>query len=255
MLVPSALAQGFDVQAFNSFADMRIGTGKPIYWYCTGTVYAYPGGTPLMTMEGIDTARRWHDPAAPAVANQLSRKTFFYCDLKSGEILTSINGVKLAPIEYPYQFITYELVGDRLRTFVEQGREPHLQRIGPGEDIEVRRVRGDYIFTAPLFLDFPAGDNTRSQSFENYDFIVSGKPDADPATHRLSWLRYGDIPGVGKTVMHLVAWRVERYADLPESMRQYLELHARLWMKPPANIEEIRSLQRAPDTQHTSATH
>ncbi|HRX90059.1 MAG TPA: hypothetical protein P5528_11510, partial [Steroidobacteraceae bacterium] len=226
----------------------------PIYWYCTGTVYEYPSGKPLMRMEGIDTARRWRDPAAPQIVQQLSRKTFFYRDLLTDAVLTSINGAPLAPIEYPYQYITYELRDGAVQTFVEQGRAPRLQRIGPGNDMQVRMVRGDYIFTAPLFLDFPAGNDARYQAFENYDFIVSGKPDVDPATHRLSWLRYGDIPGVGKTVMHLVAWRIDRYADLPGPMRDYLETKARLWMQPPADFAEIRSLQQALDPQPAAAT-
>ncbi|HPF25985.1 MAG TPA: hypothetical protein PK159_05280 [Steroidobacteraceae bacterium] len=253
-LAPAAHARGFDAQSFATFVDMRVGTGQPIYWYCTGTVYEYPSGKPLMRMEGIDTARRWRDPAAPQIVQQLSRKTFFYRDLLTDAVLTSINGAPLAPIEYPYQYITYELRDGAVQTFVEQGRAPRLQRIGPGNDMQVRMVRGDYIFTAPLFLDFPAGNDARYQAFENYDFIVSGKPDVDPATHRLSWLRYGDIPGVGKTVMHLVAWRIDRYADLPGPMRDYLETKARLWMQPPADFAEIRSLQQALDPQPAAAT-
>ena len=236
-------AQGFDKRSFATFVDMRVGTGQPIYWYCIGTVYAYPSGEPLMRMEGIDTARRWRDPTAPDIVKQLSRKTFIYRDLQTDAVLTTIKGAKLAPIEYPYQFITYDLQDGRVQTFVEQGRKPRLQRIGPGNDMQVRMVRGDYIFTAPLFLDFPTGEGERYQSFENYDFIVSGQPDADPATHRLSWVRYGDIPGVGKAVMHLVSWRVDRYADLPASMRSYLEADARLWMQPPADIAAIHALQ------------
>ena len=241
---PNAGAQGFNTASFNTFVDMRMGTGEPIYWYCTGTVYEYPSGKPLMRMEGIDTARRWRDPDAPEVAKQLSRKTFFYRDLATDKVLTSVSGVALAPIEYPYQFITYELRDGAVQTLVEQGRAPRVQKIGPGNDMQVRTVREDYIFTAPLFLDFPVGNGERYEAFENYDFIVSGKPDADPATHRLSWLRYGDIPGIGKTVMHLVAWRVDRYAELPESMRNYLETNAKLWMQPPADFAEIQALQQ-----------
>jgi hypothetical protein len=243
LAAPDERTGAFDEAAFRSFVDMRTGRGEPVYWYCEGLVYAYPSGKPLMRMEGIDTARLWRDPAEPAVAKQLSRKTFFYRDLDSGRVLTEFGGRPLAPIEYPYQFITYELRGGRVGTFVEQGRAPRVQRIGPGEDMQVRRVRGDYVFTAPLFLDFPVAGVERYQAFENYDFVVSGRPDADPTTHRLSWLRYGDIPGVGKTVMHLVAWRIDRYADLPAPMREYLETRARPWMQPPADIAEIRALQ------------
>ena len=243
LLAPRAPAQGFDVNSFTAFTDMRVGTGEPVYWYCVGTVYSYPEGKALMRMEGIDTAKRWRDPAEPAVVKQLSRKTFFYRDLTSDAVLNAFNGSPLAPIEYPYQFITYALHGDRVQTLVEQGRAPRLQKIGPGDGIQSRRVRGGFVFTAPLFLDFPLPDGKRYQAFENYDFFVASGTAVDPATHRLSWLRFGDLPGAGQTVMHLVSWRVDRYADLPAPMRRYLESQAPLWIKPPADIAEIRALQ------------
>jgi hypothetical protein len=240
----AAQAGGFDTKAFRAFVDMRVGTGEPVYWYCTGTVYAYPSGEPLMRMEGIDTARLWRDSNEPGIAKQLSRKTFLYRDLQTDAPLMSWRGQPLAPIEYPYQFITYELMGERVQTVVEQGRAPNLQKIGPSAGIQVRRVRGDYVFTAPLFLDFQLPNDRRYEAFENYDFFVSGAERVDPATHRLSWLRYGDLPGAGKVVMHLVAWRVDSYAELPQPMREYLETRAKLWMQPPSSIEEIRELQR-----------
>ena len=44
-VLPMAVAaQGFDKRSFATFVDMRVGTGQPIYWYCIGTVYAYPSG-------------------------------------------------------------------------------------------------------------------------------------------------------------------------------------------------------------------
>ena len=243
VLPQRAPAQGFDVESFTAFTDMRVGTGEPVYWYCVGTVYSYPEGKALMRMEGIDTAKRWRDPAEPAVVKQLSRKTFLYRDLSSDTVLTTFNGSPLAPIEYPYQFISYALRGDRIQTLVEQGRAPRLQKIGPGDDMQSRRVRGGFVFTAPLFLDFPLPGGQRYQAFENYDFFVARGKAVDPSTHRLSWLRFGDLPGAGQTVMHLVSWRVDRYADLPAPMRRYLESQAPLWIKPPADIAEIRALQ------------
>jgi hypothetical protein len=173
-----------------------MGTGQPVYWYCTGTVYAYPSGQPL------------------------------------------------APIEYPYQCITYQLDGEQVRTVVEQGRAPNVQTIGPSAGMQVRRVRSDYVFTASLFLDFALPNGRRYEPVENYDFFVAGDVKVDPATHRLSWLRYGDLPGAGKVIMHLVAWRADAYSELPVSMREYLEKNARLWMQLPASIDEVRALQR-----------
>ena len=42
---------------FKQFADMRIGTGEPVYWYCIGEVYDYPSVKLVAKVEGIDTAR------------------------------------------------------------------------------------------------------------------------------------------------------------------------------------------------------
>jgi hypothetical protein len=44
--------------------------------------------------------------------------------------------------------------------------------------------------------------------------------------------------------MHLVAWRVDRYSDLPASIREYLESEAPMWKAPPRDLAEIRALQR-----------
>jgi hypothetical protein len=65
-------------------------------------------------MECIDTARLWRVPSEPEVARQRSCKTFYCRDLASGEVLTGFDGQPLAP---------------------------QLQRVGPGDDTQVRRMR------------------------------------------------------------------------------------------------------------------
>jgi hypothetical protein len=83
------------------------------------------------------------------------------------------------------------------------------------------------------------------QAFEHYDFFDQGAVPGVTHPFQISWLRFGDLPaGLGKGVMHMVSWRVDRYADLPESIRGYLESEARLWLEPPKDIAEIRRLQQ-----------
>jgi hypothetical protein len=208
-----------------------------------GKIYSYPEGEHLMTMEGIDTARVSWSEENPKVAHQLSRKTFIYRDPKTNEVLRTYNDQPVEHIEYPYQFISYELAGDGLITMVEQGRGEGVQKIGPGESITARRVDDLIMYSAPLFLDFefPGG---RYQAFEHYDFVVN--PGSDEVPH-CSWVRYGDLPtfaGKGKSIMQMVTWRVDDYAKLPESIRRYLEASAPMWMAPPESISDIRRLQQ-----------
>jgi hypothetical protein len=245
-LIPcAASANGFDPEMFRSWVDMRTGgDGEPVYWYAVGEVYEYPSGKLLMTVEGIDTARTLWDEADANTAYQLSRKTFVYRDSETGDVLREYAGNPVQQIEYPYQFITYQLREDRLQTFVEQGAGKMKQRIGPGEDIRARRVGDGVLFSAPLFLDMEIPGAGRYQAFEHYDFMVEPGSDVTP---QCSWVRYGDLPpwaGGGPSIMHMVTWRIDNYADLPESMRSYLESDARLWMEPPRDLAEIRRLQQ-----------
>ena len=238
-------ANGFDRETFRAWVDMRTGgDGEAVYWYAVGEVYDYPSGELLMTVEGIDTARTLWDEADANTAYQLSRKTFVYRDAETGEVLREYAGQPVQQIEYPYQFITYQLQADRLQTFVEQGAGKMKQRIGPGEDIRARSVGDGILFSAPLFLDMEIPGAGRYQAFEHYDFMVEPGSDAAP---QCSWVRYGDLPpwaGGGPSIMHMVTWRIDNYADLPESMRSYLESDARLWMEPPRDLAEIRQLQQ-----------
>lgn len=202
-----AQAGGFDAGTFRTWADMRI-----------------------------------DDRQRPDRALQASRKTFVYRDLETNAVLRTWRGAPLAPIEYPYQLISYELEGDTLVTWVEQGRGAALQRIGPGRDMTVRRIGDALAYTAPLFLDFPVAGG-RVQAFENYDFFVAPPTAGVRYPYQISWLRYGAIPGGGHGVMHLVAWRVGRYQELPATIREYLDTEARLWREPPRDLDDVRRLQ------------
>ncbi|MCC5867359.1 MAG: DUF1838 family protein [Gammaproteobacteria bacterium] len=241
----ASAGEGFDRDSFERFASMRAGEGEPVYWYTIGTVYSYPDGKALFAMEGIDTARRLPDDEDGTV-RQASRKVFFYRDIETGEVLRELNGKAVEPIAYPYQYITYALVDDSIVTYVEQGAGERLQRIGPVENIQLRRIGETMVFSAPLFLDFPTAAG-RYQAFENYDFFIHPETSGLSVPNQLSWVRYGDLPpfaGPGYSIIHLVSWRVDSYAALPKSMREVLESDARQWMAPPRDLEEIRALQR-----------
>jgi hypothetical protein len=48
----------------------------------------------------------------------------------------------------------------------------------------------------------------------------------------------------GKAVIQMVGWRVDRFEDLPASIREYIKTGAPLWMAPPKDLDEIRALQK-----------
>jgi hypothetical protein len=233
---------GFDEELFEIFLEARVGTGEPIYWYSIGEVYSYPDGKLLARMEGFDAARLVREADDPATAYQLSRKTFVYRDPQTNEIFREVDGKPATHIKYPYQYITYKLVGDRMQTFVEQGSGARLTKLGPSEEIVARRLGDAVVFSAPLFLNLetPRG---KYEAFEHYDFFIQSD---GSVPNQLSWIRYGDLPpflGPGKTIIHLVAWRLDDFDALPDTMKKWVETDAQLWRQPPKDLEEIRALQ------------
>jgi len=237
--------RGFTSEIFKQWVDMRVGEGQPVYWYAVGIAYTFPEGQPVMRIEGIDAARLETTLSSDSDAHQISRKIFVYRDITTDAILREWQGKPLPPIAYPYQYITYSLRGKGVETMVEQGAGARLQRIGPGTDITARQIGNTVAFSAPLFLDLPLPSGARMQAFEHYDFFNQGAAQDIKHPYQISWLRFGDLPaGLGKGVLHMVSWRVDQYADLPPSIRSYLESEARLWLEPPRDLAEIRRLQQ-----------
>ncbi|MGB3456032.1 MAG: hypothetical protein WBG08_13040 [Litorimonas sp.] len=253
----SDAANGWTQDRFDTWVEARagapvqVGAGEPVYWYSQGTLRAFPGGELLYRIEGYDisNARR----VSPTKAEQYSRKIYIYRDAETGEVVREVDGETVDPIAYPYQLITYELKEDAegeayLETFVEQGAEPRVQRIGPGTDITVRQVGELQLYTAPLFLDFPLPDGSQYVTFENYDFVIPEEADDGPGM--ITFMRYGPLPGFavtddGKTMgaMHMQTWRIDDYADVPASLRDYVEANHPLYVRPPADMDAILRLQ------------
>jgi hypothetical protein len=237
---------GFDRDLYDRWVAMRVGEGTPVYWYSVGTVRNYPAGDTLAIFEGFDTARLWREPGKTDIAWQLSRKTYIFRDPATKAVMRTFAGKPVTPIQYPYQFISYALQGDKLVTMVEQGRAPNVQKIGPGSDISAQRLGAVAQYTAPVYLDFPLPNGGRYEAFENYDFFIQPEAAERKQRFQLSWVRYGGLPpfGDGKPVVaHMVGWRLDRFEDLPEILQSYVESEAPLWRAPPKDVAEIRKLQ------------
>ncbi|MBK8813554.1 MAG: DUF1838 family protein [Acidobacteria bacterium] len=235
--------QAFSSRDFENFTAMRIGNGPAVYWYCVGEVYEYPSGKLVAKVEGIDTARLLTTDSTPLRKLQLSRKIFFYRDPKTNEIMRESNGMKVEPIAYPYQKITYELIDGKVKATVVQGKQPRIQTIESAGEFYVRRLGGNTIFSTPLFLNFPG-----YKAYENYDFFYAPAARSASSRYQLTWNRRGSLPaffGGGDSVFQLVSYRVDDYRKLPKSMRDALESNGRLWMNPPKDLKEIEELQKS----------
>jgi hypothetical protein len=230
---------------FRLWIEARAGTGAPVHWVSEGAVYAYPSGEKLFGMIGFDSSRViWPEDGEGEVVH-LTRKTFTYTDAETGEILTDYNGATIVPIAYPYQIIRYRMKNGLIFAEVEQGAAPRIQRIEASHGIEARRLGTSWAFTAPLFLSFPLPGGVQYEAWENYDFFLHPEGSVSEP-HQMSWQRFGDLPswaGSGKGIYHLLSWRVESTDEFPEDLLAWAKADQPMWLRPPADMDEIRALQ------------
>lgn len=244
---PESSARAAATPEFRAWVDARAGTGQPVHWVAEGGVYEFPSGRKLFGMVGFDSSRVfWPEKAGDPVVH-LTRKTFAYTDPRTGEILREFNGKPVTPIAYPYQVITYRQEGTQIFADVEQGTGQAVQSIKARDGIRYRWLGRDTLaVTASIFLDFPMANGARYEAWENYDFFIhrAGKL-AEP--HQMSWQRFGSLPpwaGTGKAIYHLVSWRVEREDEFPASILAWARASMPMWLKPPADMAEVRRLQK-----------
>ena len=97
------------------------------------------------------------------------------------------------------------------------------------------------MFYLPLFIN-----RGSYQAYESHDFFAH--PGKASEKYQYSWVRYGDLPPFStserKTIMHAICRRVERYEDLPASIREYVETEVPLYKGPPKDLDEVRALQK-----------
>lgn len=237
----------YDQKVFDAWVDLRVGDGtKPVWWYCYGEVYSYPDGELLSYMQGIDVANLIRITKDSVI--QLNRKTFVYLDKTTKEVLTSYDGKPVNHIEYPYQQITYALRGDKLVTYVTQGKGKRIVTIGPGYKTLARKVGENYTFSAPVFLKLPLPNGAVMEAWENYDFIANQRETKTENKYQLFWERYGDLApffGTGrKGVIQLTCYRIDKLEDVPQPLQNHIRTKAQLWMNPPKDVAEIAQLQK-----------
>jgi hypothetical protein len=161
-------------------------------------------------------------------------------------VLKTFNGKPVKPIAYPYQLIRYRMKDGIIYGDVEQGSGERVQTIKSEDGIRMRKMGDDtYAATASVFLDFPMPSGGRYEAWENYDFFIHTNDIDEP--HQMSWQRYGALPdfaGKGDAIYHLLSWRVESTDEFPPVMLAWAKADKPNWLKPPADMDEVRALQK-----------
>jgi len=240
----SAGANGFTPEIFETFVDSNMGLdGSPVYYYSTGTVREFPGGRLLANIEGVDMARLLRRDEDGTV-HKAARKMYILRDPESGEVIDTIAGKPDTRYFYPYQYMTFRLDGDRLKGTSTQGAGDQVRTVDIGANFQARKVGDTTVFSAPNFRALPDGTG----SFEMYEFWVPPRSAGiePPATLTLTLVNWHPI-GEGKPVYtHRTTWRVDDFAELPESLRSYIAERAPLYREPPRDMAEIERLQHSP---------
>ena len=235
-------------QSLRDWVDARAGDGnEAVHWVSDGYVYDYPSGKKLFGLIGFDSSIAiWPDSVGGPVTH-LTRKTFAYTDLETGEVIKEHNGVKVEPIAYPYQMITYRLEDNRIFGDVEQGVGDRIQKIPSVDGIPIRKLGDSYIFNAQVFLDFPLPTGAQYQAWENYDFFIQPEGKVEEP-HQMTWQRYGKLAKwaghEGYVITRLHSWRVESQDEFPAQMLAWAKAEKPGWLTPPADVAEVRAIQQ-----------
>ena len=232
--------------ALRTWVDARAGTGDAVHWVADGYVYEYPSGKKAFGMKGFDSSTVIWPEEEGGLVTHLTRKTFAYTDLETGEVITEYNGKKVVPIAYPYQMITYRLEDDKIYGDVEQGVGDRIQKIPSKDGIPFRKLGDTYIYNAQVYLDFPLPGGNQYQAWENYDFFIHPEGSVKEP-HQMTWQRYGKMPawaGGGPAIIRLHSWRVEDTAEFDPQLLSWAKAEKAGWLIPPADIAEVRAIQK-----------
>ena len=233
-------------EALRTWVDARAGTGDPVHWVADGYVYEYPSGKKVFGMKGFDSSTVIWPEEEGGLVTHLTRKTFAYTDVETGEVITEYNGEKVEPIAYPYQVISYRLEGDRIYGDVEQGVGDRIQKIPSKDGIPFRKLGNTYVYNAQVYLDFPLPGGRQYQAWENYDFFIHPEGSVEEP-HQMTWQRYGQMPawaGGGPAIVRLHSWRVEDSNEFDEQLLSWAKKEKEGWLQPPASMEEVRAIQK-----------
>jgi len=233
-------------EALQIWVDARAGSGDPVHWVADGYVYEYPSGKKVFGIKGFDSSISiWPDNETDPIIH-LTRKTFAYTDVETGEVITEYNGEKVEPIAYPYQMISYRLEDDKIFGDVEQGVGDRIRKIPAKDGIPFRKLGDSYIYNAQVYLDFPLPSGDQYQAWENYDFFIHPEGTVEEP-YQMTWQRFGSLPkwaGGTPAIVRLHSWRVESHDEFDPQLLSWAKSAKAGWLTPPLSMEEIRGIQK-----------
>jgi hypothetical protein len=242
------VAGGFTPELFERYIHARFGTGDPVYWYAIGDSTTFPAGKQFMRTEGYDTGRLLAFDRDACTATGLTRKLIVLRDPTTSEIITGPDGQPAWINNFTYQLFTMHLENDFLVYEAEQGAGELLNTATGGLNrSEVQQFDGMTVFTTPVNYTMPVTEDGSQWEpvWETYDFIE--RHDNNAVQYDGLWSGAFPLPaamGGGRSSMHAYFHRYDRYADLPESIRSFVEEYATMWREPPCDLDEIRELQK-----------
>lgn len=241
-------AGGFTAEDFERYIHVRLGDGDPVYWYAVGDGTTFPDGNMFVRNEGYDTGRLYQFDRDRSEAIGLTRKFILMRNAQTGEILKGPDGQPAWVSNFTYQLFKMRLQDGFLTYEAQQGAGDFLNTaIGGLNRSEIQKLDGMTIYTTPINYTMPIdqGGNKWEPVWETYDFIErqhNGQPSYDGL-----WAGGFPLPefmGGGRSSMHAYFHRFDRYADLPESIRAFVNEYAPMWQEPPLDMDEIRDLQK-----------
>lgn len=248
MMPLQLVAGGFTPELFERYIHTRFGTGDPVYWYAIGDSTTFPDGKQFMRTEGYDTGRLFAFDRDACTATGLTRKLIVMRDPATSEILTGPDGQPAWINNFTYQLFTMRLENDFLVYEAEQGAgELRNTATGGMNRSEVQQFDGMTVFTTPVNYTMPVTEDGSQWEpvWETYDFIE--RDNNGQVQYDGLWAGGFPLPammGGGRSSMHAYFHRYDRYADLPESIRTFVDEYATMWQEPPRDLDEIRTLQK-----------
>ena len=229
---------GFDVETFREFISFDVGDGPPVFWHSVGKLYRHPEGEVIAGVEALVSNRLVE--LKEDYAEAICRTLLLYRDPESGEMLQDADGRHIFR-EYPYIVARFELKGRRLAIHTEGLSGPH----GDGhyavahvtnEKVFAQRAADSRFFYWTLFgqMETPVGKVWFNEAYN-----------ASTPPHVMAMNRYGTLPafaGTGDGLVQTTSSRFERYVELPESLRAYVDAYASEHRSPPRDHAEVASL-------------
>lgn len=247
----SANAAGINKQQFNDWVQARCGSGEPVYWYARGDARVFPGGEVLYRFDFMEENRLVADPKDPDNKVCLGRKINLYLDKDTGQVLREFRGQPVSQLIYPYQVIAMTLQGDKVAAVATQGAGKFLRKYNLDDVVHAVSFGGRTYFDATAMFTSHREQGVMN-TFEYLTYIMppdmANQKSPDPGiSFTLGYERPVWAGGDGKSdylLQHAVGTRVKSYDELPAHVREFIKSEAPIFRAPPANMDEIKRLQK-----------